>query len=82
VLKVAFEKVAREINENMHVNGSGSKLYLDEIVYGRANSGGSSGGAEVDGISLKRFIKVTNETMCRPIRALTKACGHATSRHM
>jgi hypothetical protein len=28
------------------------------------------------------FIKVANETMCRPIRALTEARGHATSRHM
>ena len=29
-----------------------------------------------------RFIKVANETMCRPIRALTEARGHATSKHM
>ncbi|KAK7055126.1 Hydantoinase/oxoprolinase-domain-containing protein [Favolaschia claudopus] len=28
------------------------------------------------------FIKVANETMCRPIRALTEARGHATSRHI
>ncbi|KAJ7778499.1 5-oxoprolinase [Mycena metata] len=28
------------------------------------------------------FIKVANETMCRPIRALTEARGHATSRHV
>ena len=28
------------------------------------------------------FIKVANETMCRPIRALTQAKGHDTSRHM
>ncbi|KAI7863880.1 Hydantoinase B/oxoprolinase-domain-containing protein [Spinellus fusiger] len=27
------------------------------------------------------FIKVANETMCRPIRALTEAKGHDTSRH-
>ncbi|KAJ3509495.1 hypothetical protein NLJ89_g5192 [Agrocybe chaxingu] len=27
------------------------------------------------------FIKVANETMCRPIRALTEARGHATSKH-
>lgn len=28
------------------------------------------------------FIKVANETMSRPIRALTEAKGHATSRHI
>lgn len=28
-----------------------------------------------------RFIKVANETMCRPIRALTEAKGHATAKH-
>ena len=32
--KVAFEKVAREINETTHANGGGSKLDLDKIVYG------------------------------------------------
>ena len=29
-----------------------------------------------------RFIKIANETMCRPIRALTEARGYATSDHM
>ncbi|XP_071510031.1 5-oxoprolinase-like [Diadema antillarum] len=28
------------------------------------------------------FIRVANETMCRPIRALTQARGHDTSRHI
>ena len=28
------------------------------------------------------FIKVANETMARPIRALTEARGYATGRHM
>ncbi|EMD35703.1 hypothetical protein CERSUDRAFT_115669 [Gelatoporia subvermispora B] len=28
------------------------------------------------------FIKVANETMCRPIRALTEARGYATSKHI
>ncbi|KAF8063458.1 Hydantoinase/oxoprolinase-domain-containing protein [Lyophyllum atratum] len=28
------------------------------------------------------FIKVANETMCRPIRALTEARGHATGKHI
>ena len=28
------------------------------------------------------FITVANETMCRPIRALTEARGHDTARHV
>ncbi|KAF8338535.1 5-oxoprolinase [Amanita rubescens] len=28
------------------------------------------------------YIKVANETMCRPIRALTEARGHASSKHI
>lgn len=55
--RVAFEKVAKEINDS-HPE---LVLSLDEIVYG--------------------FIKVANETMCRPIRALTEARGYATSKH-
>lgn len=27
------------------------------------------------------FVEVANETMCRPIRALTQAKGHDTSQH-
>ena len=29
-----------------------------------------------------RFIKVANETMCRPIRALTEARGYALQKHV
>lgn len=36
----------------------------------------------VESHRLSRFIKVANETMCRPIRALTEARGYATSKHM
>ncbi|KAG1782155.1 Hydantoinase/oxoprolinase-domain-containing protein [Suillus placidus] len=55
--RVAFEKVAKEINESHEIN-----LGLDDIVYG--------------------FIKVANETMCRPIRALTEARGYSTGKHI
>ncbi|KAG1858565.1 Hydantoinase/oxoprolinase-domain-containing protein [Suillus subluteus] len=55
--RVAFEKVAKEINESHEIN-----LGLDDIVYG--------------------FIKVANETMCRPIRALTEARGYSTGKHV
>ena len=33
-------------------------------------------------LTVLRFIKVANETMCRPIRALSEAKGYATSKHM
>jgi 5-oxoprolinase (ATP-hydrolysing) len=32
--RVAFEKVAAEINKDSHRNGGCQKLQLDEIVYG------------------------------------------------
>src|SRR3954471_5778408 len=33
-------------------------------------------------VIFNRFIKVANETMCRPIRALTEAKGYDTSMHV
>ncbi|KAG2148911.1 Hydantoinase/oxoprolinase-domain-containing protein [Suillus clintonianus] len=55
--RVAFEQVAKVINDSHEMN-----LGLDDIVYG--------------------FIKVANETMCRPIRALTEARGYSTGKHV
>ncbi|KAE9403514.1 5-oxoprolinase [Gymnopus androsaceus JB14] len=60
---------------------------LFEKVVEEVNASGSSTDAE----SKKKlsfdevvygFIKVANETMCRPIRALTEARGYATSKHV
>lgn len=80
--RTAFEKLAKEINES-----NDKELSLDEIVYGyllfyflyALNIF-----VLTDSILfwLIRFIKVANETMCRPIRALTEARGYATSKHM
>jgi 5-oxoprolinase (ATP-hydrolysing) len=69
-----FEKLAQNINEN-----SANDLSLDEIIYGcvRPNTPNS-----ISECNVHRFIKVANETMCRPIRALTEAKGYATSSHM
>ena len=43
-------------------------------------------GAKKDPLTVEQvamgFITVANETMCRPIRALTEARGHDTSRHV
>lgn len=36
----------------------------------------------VDLLARCRFIKVANETMCRPIRSLTEARGYDASKHI
>lgn len=71
--RVAFEKLVADINQNNE-----KELSFDEIVYGCVRLPFSSSEYLVEG----RFIKVANETMCRPIRALTEARGHATSNHV
>ncbi|KAJ3902309.1 5-oxoprolinase [Lentinula edodes] len=64
---------------------------LFEKVVDEVNASGSSTGTDADAGSRKKlsmdevvygFIKVANETMCRPIRALTEARGYATSKHI
>jgi 5-oxoprolinase (ATP-hydrolysing) len=72
-----FEKLARDINDN-----STNEFSLDEIVYGCVISRRSRRGIIIAECVDTRFIKVANETMCRPIRALTEAKGYATSSHM
>ncbi|MBN3300414.1 OPLA oxoprolinase, partial [Amia calva] len=51
----------------------------------RINAGqpqsGATGGMSVEEVAMG-FIRVANEAMCRPIRALTQAKGHDTSRHV
>ncbi|KIK56445.1 hypothetical protein GYMLUDRAFT_62060 [Collybiopsis luxurians FD-317 M1] len=56
---------------------------LFEKVVEQVNASGSDEGSRksMDEI-VYGFIKVANETMCRPIRALTEARGHATSKHI
>jgi N-methylhydantoinase A/oxoprolinase/acetone carboxylase beta subunit len=72
--RVAFEKVAKEINESHEIN-----LGLDDIVYGLVQHSYSW---YITLILDVRFIKVANETMCRPIRALTEARGYSTGKHV
>jgi 5-oxoprolinase (ATP-hydrolysing) len=72
--RVAFEKLVSEINESHE-----KKLSFDEIVYGY---GSLYFRFSTLLMLLYSFIKVANETMCRPIRALTEARGHATSQHV
>jgi 5-oxoprolinase (ATP-hydrolysing) len=75
--RALFEKVAKEINE-----GQEKELSLDEIVYGCVPCRLYHARIKMlTGICF-RFIKVANETMCRPIRALTEARGYATGKHV
>lgn len=58
-----------------------SRVAFEEIA-GEINKGlGSERQLDLDEI-IYGFIKVANETMARPIRALTEARGYATSRHI
>ena len=68
----AFEQVRKEVNDH-----SKSEMSLDEIAYGCERFHMSY----VALTAVYRFIKVANETMCRPIRALTEAKGYSTSKH-
>ena len=72
----AFEKLAKDINAT-----NDKELSLDEIVYGWVHILFCWLYA-LEFFFFVRFIKVANETMCRPIRALTEARGHAMSKHM
>ena len=74
--RTAFEKLAEEINATQD-----KKLSLDEIIYGFVDLPSFVCSIFRTHI-IYRFIKVANETMCRPIRALTEARGYATGKHM
>uniref|UniRef100_A0A8C9T5S9 5-oxoprolinase, ATP-hydrolysing n=1 Tax=Scleropages formosus TaxID=113540 RepID=A0A8C9T5S9_SCLFO len=76
----SFRQLTQEINHFLSTDQSQS---------------GESGGCHVNSIATKDggskmaveevamgFIRVANEAMCRPIRALTQAKGHDTSQHV
>lgn len=75
--KRAFEAVAAEVNANFD-----KQLTLDEIVYGCASFLSTWACVGLCSDVVLSFIKVANETMCRPIRSLTEAKGHALSKHV
>lgn len=58
-----------------------SKIAFEELAKEINESHELEKNLELDEI-VYGFIKVANETMCRPIRALTEARGHATSSHV
>ena len=83
--RAAFEKVVKEVNDSYgsaEGDANAKKEWLfDEVVYGLVYVAFKIILFEIDRF-LVRFIKVANETMCRPIRALTEARGYATGQHV
>uniref|UniRef100_A0A6Q2ZDL2 5-oxoprolinase, ATP-hydrolysing n=1 Tax=Esox lucius TaxID=8010 RepID=A0A6Q2ZDL2_ESOLU len=65
-----FRQLTQEIND-FHSTTDGSRDLAD----------GSEPEMSVEEVAMG-FIRVANEAMCRPIRALTQAKGHDTSQHV
>lgn len=75
----ASRRALEELKETINTE-SGVVKDLDEVVFGYVRVGKYF----IDRLFSQcfRFIRVANETMCRPIRALTESRGYATSKHM
>ncbi|KAG0051544.1 hypothetical protein BGZ83_003585 [Gryganskiella cystojenkinii] len=67
IARSKFEELTKEINEYMTKD--------------KAAEGSQWTDMSVDEVAFG-FIKVANESMCRPIRALTEAKGHDASKHI
>ena len=70
-----------------HLNGSiSSANFICFLLQVNEFLASQDDGAKKDPLTVEQvamgFITVANETMCRPIRALTEARGHDTSRHV
>ncbi|XP_064190220.1 5-oxoprolinase [Anguilla rostrata] len=75
-----FRHLTREINHFLSTGQSRGNDFRGD----HANSAKAQGSAEEMSIEevAMGFIRVANESMCRPIRALTQAKGHDTSQHV
>ncbi|KAG0257018.1 hypothetical protein BG011_004203 [Mortierella polycephala] len=67
IAKSKFEDLTQEINQYMTEDKRSHGLQWTPLTVDEVAYG---------------FIKVANETMCRPIRALTEAKGHDASKHI
>jgi 5-oxoprolinase (ATP-hydrolysing) len=71
--------------EDQPVDAAASKLAFEQLTR-EVNDFNKSQGDCYQPLTVEQvamgFIKVANEAMCRPIRALTQARGHDTSRHV
>ncbi|XP_056627457.1 5-oxoprolinase [Triplophysa dalaica] len=65
-----FHELTPEINHFLSANQSSN-----------STSGGDQSEMSIEEVAMG-FIRVANEAMCRPIRALTQAKGHDTSEHV
>ncbi|XP_063237134.1 5-oxoprolinase [Bacillus rossius redtenbacheri] len=54
---------------------------INQFLASQPEGEGKRGEMSVEDVAMG-FIRVANEAMCRPIRALTQAKGHDTSRHV
>ncbi|XP_031440117.1 5-oxoprolinase [Clupea harengus] len=75
-----FRQLTKEINLFLSAQSQGGANGP-----GQARSSGAARGSKtemsVEAVAMG-FIRVANEAMCRPIRALTQAKGHDTSKHV
>ncbi|XP_036377739.1 5-oxoprolinase [Megalops cyprinoides] len=75
-----FRQLTREINHFLST-GQSHAFSSRGSQSNSGNAQGSKSEMSVEEVAMG-FIRVANETMCRPIRALTQAKGHDTSQHM
>ncbi|KAF5895808.1 5-oxoprolinase, partial [Clarias magur] len=73
-----FQKLTKEINH--FLSTSQSQWNGDDHTSNDVSDSGKSG-MTVEEVAMG-FVRVANEAMCRPIRALTQAKGHDTSQHV
>ncbi|XP_066031041.1 LOW QUALITY PROTEIN: 5-oxoprolinase [Chamaea fasciata] len=74
----AFRRLADDIGRFQRGRGDGGDAPGDTAGDG---GGDSAAAPSVEEVALG-FIRVANEAMCRPIRALTQARGHDAARHV
>ncbi|TKS87865.1 5-oxoprolinase [Collichthys lucidus] len=70
---------APQLDINTVAAGGGSRLFFSSNGANHSHSDTSE--MSVEEVAMG-FIRVANEAMCRPIRALTQAKGHDTSQHV
>lgn len=86
ILPEFFPKIFGK-NEDLPLDFEGSRAAFKKLTE-EVNEflASQDDGAKKDPLTVEQvamgFITVANETMCRPIRALTEARGHDTSRHV
>ncbi|KAN0061276.1 hypothetical protein ACQY0O_006122 [Thecaphora frezii] len=66
-------------NEDQGLDVEASRRAFDELTHRINRETGQS--LSVDQVA-QGFIRIANETMCRPIRALTEARGYSASKHI